>query len=70
MHLQCFPPTLRERALFGKRVLLLAEYGPGCSTWFLDVLFLHVHTHAQTHTLAMVIHHFAIKSTTTDMELS
>ena len=43
MHLQCFPPTLRECALFRKRVLLghvRAEYGPGCSTWFLDIFFL------------------------------
>ena len=34
-----FPPTLRECALFRKRVLmdhLLAKYGPVCSTWFLD----------------------------------
>ena len=37
MHLQCFPPTLRECAL---RVLLdhvLAEYGLGYSVWFLDM---------------------------------
>ena len=43
MHLQCFPPTLRECALFRKRILLdhlLTEYGPGCSTWFLDFFFL------------------------------
>ena len=40
MHLQCFPPTLRECALFRKRVLLdhvLAEYGLGYSVWFLDM---------------------------------
>ena len=40
MHLQCFPPTLRECALFRKRVLLdhvLAEYGLGYSVCFLDM---------------------------------
>ena len=42
MHLQCFPPTLRECALFRKRVLLdhvLAEYCLGYSVWFLDIFF-------------------------------
>ena len=40
MHLQCFPPTFRECALFWKPVLLdhvLAEYGLGYSVWFLDM---------------------------------
>ena len=40
MYLQCFPPTLRECALFRKLALLahlLTEYGPGYSVWFLDI---------------------------------
>ena len=38
MHLQCFPPTLNECALFRKRVLLdhaLAEYGLGYFVWLI-----------------------------------
>ena len=37
MSLQCFPPTLRECASF--RNLVLLEYGPGYSVWFLDIFF-------------------------------
>ena len=48
MHLQCFPPTLRECVLFRKRVLLLAEYGPGCSTLRFSPTCLHIYT--DTHT--------------------